>query len=102
VNEQLAPTLAAGTAVSPDTLVDRAWGRVEPLVSLTRSEAAYMEAIQLGSIRLDLLFPGEPEEAERLARHPALLWKARNARAHHGKNERASGELEPGDGPNED
>jgi len=101
VKEQLTPMLAAGTAVPLGELVERAWGRVEPLVALTRGEVAYIEAMQQGSIRLDLLFPDEPEEAERIARHPALLWKARNARAHRGQQDGASGEAAPTDGPDE-
>jgi len=36
----------------------------------------------VGDLRPELLFPDDSEISERLARHPALLWKAQNAREH--------------------
>jgi hypothetical protein len=45
-------------------------------------EAAYLAAIAEGSYQPELLFPEQPEIAERIRRHPALIWKADNVARH--------------------
>jgi len=47
-----------------------------------RKEKAYLDAMALGRYQPDLLFAEFPQIAERLARHPALLWKAANVAAY--------------------
>ena len=66
----------------PDALVERAWGVVEVLLKLTDSEKAFVDLLQAGELKPELLFPDRPEIAERMGKHPALLWKAENAAAH--------------------
>jgi hypothetical protein len=52
--------------------------------SSAATDREYTDRLQLGDLRPELLFPADPETAGRLARHPALLWKAQNARWHRG------------------
>ena len=40
------------------------------------------ERLRTQELRPDLLFPDDAELADRLSSHPALLWKAQNAREH--------------------
>ncbi len=82
VDEQLVPLLASGAAVRAADLVAAAWPRVEPLLTLSTEERAFVDRLHRGDLQPALLFPTDPEEAERLSRHPALLWKAKNARDH--------------------
>lgn len=82
VAEQLVPMLVGGEGVEAADVVDRAWERVGRLVELTGDEARYFDRIRAGELRLDLLFPRDPAEAARMARHPSLLWKIMNVRKH--------------------
>lgn len=84
VEEQLHPTLANGLRPDSDELREGAWAVVKPLLTLTAAERKYTDLLQGGDVRSELLFPTEPETKGRLARHPALLWKAQNARRHRG------------------
>jgi len=47
-----------------------------------KREAAYLEAMAAGQYLPELLFPEQPEIAERIQQHPALLWKADNVARH--------------------
>lgn len=80
VREQLHPMLIGGNEPTAAALRDGAWAVVEPLLRLDEAEREYTERLQAGELRPDLLFPEEPDFADRLGRHPALLWKAQNAR----------------------
>jgi len=82
VTEQLLPMLSGAVTVRANELSERAWSRVEPFLSLSANEREYVAAIHRGDLRLDLLFPDDAEEAARLARHPAILWKIENVRAY--------------------
>lgn len=82
VRDQLDPMLSGGDRVPSDELNARAWQVLFPLLALTNAEREYTERLQVGELRPDLLCPDDDEMAERLSRHPALLWKARNAREH--------------------
>lgn len=82
VDEQLLPMLSANANIAAADLVERAWQRLAPLVSLSATEKEYFSSIQRGNLRLDLLFPDDAEEAARLARHPAIQWKIENVRAY--------------------
>jgi hypothetical protein len=63
-------------------LREAAWAVVGPLLELTPAAREYTDRIQVGELRPDLLFPDDEELASRVGRHPALLWKAENARRH--------------------
>lgn len=52
-------------------------------------EKAYLDAMARGEYRPELLFPNRPDIVERIARHPALLWKATNV-AEHRSRERST------------
>lgn len=82
IKDQLMPMLQVGHDVVAADLIDLAWARVKPLVDLDANETAYVQALQHGDLHLELLFPDQPNEAERLSTHPALLWKTHNARRH--------------------
>jgi predicted nucleotidyltransferase component of viral defense system len=82
VEEQLHPMLAASARPKAADLRAAAWAVVGPLLELTPAEREYTDRIQVGELRPDLLFPDDEGLAARVARHPALLWKAENARSH--------------------
>ncbi len=82
VAEQLLPMLSSNADVSATDIVERAWQRVEPFVSLVAIENEYCSAVQQGNLKLDLLFPDDAAETARLSRHPAILWKIENVRAY--------------------
>jgi len=84
IREQLHPTLVHLVRPHADDLREGASAILEPLLTLTAAEREYTDRLQTGDLRPELLFPADPETAGRLARHPALLWKARNA-ARHGR-----------------
>jgi len=84
VREQLAPMLGQVPVPAATELVDKAWTVLAPFLDLQERERRFFEAVQRGELRLGMLFPEEPEVAERLAGHPALLWKIVNVRRHLG------------------
>ena len=67
---------------SAEQLRSGAWRVMRPVLALDEAEREYTASLQVGELRPELLFPGDGQIAERLARHPALLWKAQNARDH--------------------
>jgi hypothetical protein len=80
VQTQLHPMLSGQDRPSASLLKERSWEIVEPLLVLTDAEREYTNKIQVGKLAPELLFPNQSEMAERLRRHPALLWKVENAR----------------------
>jgi hypothetical protein len=82
IAEQLAPMLAAAVGPRSTDLLERAWAKVAPLVSVEGPEEAYLAAIHQGEARTELLFPNDAAEAARIAEHPAILWKVANVHAH--------------------
>jgi hypothetical protein len=83
---QLRPMLMTADRSTVADLVRHAWELVRPLVTLTDSECEYSDLVQLGELRPELLFPGDRQLADRLRRHPALLWKAKNAAEHRSRS----------------
>jgi predicted nucleotidyltransferase component of viral defense system len=82
VAEQLGPLSIRLAEVQTKELIDRTWALISPFMTLRADEVEYVASIQRGELNPELLFPGNPEEARRLAAHPALLWKLLNARTH--------------------
>lgn len=78
--DQLSATLIANEPVNMTALIERAWNLIERFMHLSADEAAYVTAIGLGELRLDLLFPNDQAEAELFERHPAIQWKLKNVR----------------------
>ena len=83
VDEQLVPMLATGARARAAELVAAAWSRLAPLLVLTEAERGFVERLHRGDLDASPLFPDDAEEAARIAAHPALRWKAQNARSHH-------------------
>jgi len=82
VVEQLAPMLAVDSPPRADDLVKQAWAVLSEFMTLRPNEAAYIASIERGELHPELLFPDDPEAAQRIAEHPAILWKVTNVRAH--------------------
>jgi predicted nucleotidyltransferase component of viral defense system len=80
VAEQLVPMLAVPNPPRARELVESAWMVAGPLVALEPQEREYISGVHRGEARVELLFPGNPEAAERIAEHPAIQWKLRNVR----------------------
>ena len=79
IAERLSPMLA-GPAPVRDELIGRAWRSLDRFLSLEPKEVAFITAVQQGELKPELLFPGDPVEAGRVAEHPAILWKIRNVK----------------------
>lgn len=88
VVRMLHPMLVAGDRPAAQELRKAAWAVVQPVIELTSAEKEYCERLQRGELLPELLFPTDPELAERVAASPPLLWKAENARRFAGSTER--------------
>jgi hypothetical protein len=82
VRDQLEPMLTRDERVTAEELRLGAWQVMAPMLDLDEAEREYTTRLQVGDLRPELLFPDDPHFSESLARHPALLWKAQNAREH--------------------
>jgi len=80
--EQVVPLLNLRIDFSAHNLIDRAWEVVSRFLALSEEERAYLESVARGGLNLELIFPDDPQEAERVAGHPAIQWKMANVRAH--------------------
>ncbi len=80
VEEQLNPMVVPAARMSAGELKDRAWNVAAPLLELNETEQEYIDRIQMGELRVELLFPDDEAFAERLNRHPVLRWKVDNVR----------------------
>jgi len=65
-----------------EDLVKQAWAVLSDFLTLSPNEATYIASIERGEVRPELLFADDSEAAQRVAEHPAILWKATNVRAH--------------------
>ncbi|MBC8515157.1 nucleotidyl transferase AbiEii/AbiGii toxin family protein [bacterium] len=84
IGERLLPMLAMGQEAVAEDLIDRAWAVVAPLLDLKPKELEYVERLQEGDLRPGLLFPDDPTMTDRVANHPAVLWRLKNIRRHIG------------------
>jgi predicted nucleotidyltransferase component of viral defense system len=81
---QLTPVLPEQTTIEAGDLAEKSWSQVRSLMSpLQPHEREYIDAIQRGELRLDLLFRNDEKEIILLGKHPAILWKLDNVRRHH-------------------
>lgn len=77
VERLLYPLLRANNRPSADKMM----AAVAPLLVAAlahKKEKPYLDAMAAGRYEPQLLFPEYPQVATRIARHPALLWKAQN------------------------
>ena len=77
---ELVPMTGAGKTIDREVLIDQAWKAVERILALDESEWEFVDRLQVGEVRLDLLFTDESEMRETLEKWPPLQWKALNAR----------------------
>lgn len=82
IEQMLAPLLVGRNQPDPQGLFDRMWIVMEPLLVLKESEKEYIAGVQQGKLRPDLVFPGDPEKALFLERHPSIKWKLQNVIEH--------------------
>jgi hypothetical protein len=66
----------------PMLLAKNAWNVIKHLFVLNKNESELISSAEHGLLRPELLFHGDSELAQRIASHPALLWKINNVRAH--------------------
>jgi len=88
IERLLYPLLRSGDRPAPEDMT----AAVRPLlVSVLDQvkEKNYLEAMARGEYRPELLFPNRPDIVQRIARHPALLWKASNVADHLSKRRSA-------------
>lgn len=82
VQEQLVPMLHRDEQPVANELKEQAWSVLKPLVTLDDTEREFIDRVHAGELSPELLFPDEEEMANRLRRHPALLWKIENVKRH--------------------
>lgn len=82
IEAELVPMLGGQTKVDRVELIEHAWSAVAPLLDLDNSEREFVDRLQVGDMRLDLLIPEDEEMRERLEKWPPLQWKVLNARKH--------------------
>jgi len=80
IEAELLPMMGGQAAVDREDLIDRAWEAVAPILALDDLEREFVDRLQEGDLRLDLLFPDDSGMRDRLERWPPLQWKALNAR----------------------
>jgi len=82
IEAELVPMLGGQAKIDRGELIDSAWSAVAPLLDLDESEREFVDRLQVGDLRLDLLVPEDSEMQERLEKWPPLQWKVLNARKH--------------------
>ncbi|MBN1829614.1 MAG: hypothetical protein JW884_10790 [Deltaproteobacteria bacterium] len=88
IMEQVAPLLNVEIEPRAADLIDKAWAVLGRFLDLSAEEKDYVESANRGDLRMELLFPGNPQEAMRIAAHPAIQWKIANVKAHAAKSSR--------------
>jgi len=81
IQRLLYPLLRSGDRPTREDMV----AAVRPLLKSVldpAKERTYLDAMARGDYRPELLFPNRPDIVERIARHPAMLWKATNVAEH--------------------
>ena len=80
IDNHLKPMLMQRAEFSRDALVEEAKAAVAPLLELDEEEVAFCDALNRGEYTPELLLSAWPEVLPVLESHPALLWKAQNAK----------------------
>jgi len=81
VAERLVPLLSFA-APEREELIERAWNVLNRFLTINPEERDFLDAVQRGVLKTDLLFPDDTKEAGRLATHPAILWKIENVKGY--------------------
>jgi predicted nucleotidyltransferase component of viral defense system len=82
---KLLPVLSAKEPTDRLSLTARAKEVLRPMLDLDEAQTEYVARLQFGEYRPELLLPFDLDLANRLKLHPALLWKAKNAKEFHSK-----------------
>ena len=82
VTRLLHPMLLPHDRPKATELREASWTVLESLLSLTEAEREFCERLQTGELKPELIFPTDSDLAEKVGSHPALRWKAKNAREH--------------------
>lgn len=80
IEEQLTPVLRRGERPDRAALTASITPLVSSLVILSEEEREYVQQIQWGEFRPELVVKDRPELLEQIRRHPGLLWKVENGR----------------------
>jgi len=80
ITAELVPMIGGQAKVDREDLIDQAWKAVAPILVLDDSEREFIDRLQAGDLRLEVLIPEDAEMRERLEKWPPLQWKALNAR----------------------
>ncbi len=80
LDRELAPFLRSTEHATPEALAFRVGRILAPLLHLSPEEQEYVERLQWGEFRPELIVSGEPDLLDQLRVHPALMWKVENAR----------------------
>lgn len=88
VDAELAPMLVTGRHPLAEELIGATWAAMGHLLEIDAAEREFVDRLQTGELRPELLFPEDSEMAVKVAGFPPLLWKVQNAARH-----RASGQV---------
>lgn len=80
IDTRLVPMLFGHPSLDRDKLIGQCRSAVEPLLNLDEAEREFVVKLNKGVYQPSILIAEWPEHAQRLSEHPALLWKAENAR----------------------
>jgi predicted nucleotidyltransferase component of viral defense system len=78
--KNLLPMLDPNIQLTREELIEQAKMALEPLLNFSAHESDFIESLDQGHLKPELLFAAD--DAERLAQHPHLSWKAQNRRDH--------------------
>jgi hypothetical protein len=80
LDEQLIPVLRGGEHPNQAALTMSITPLISSLVALSAEEQEYVERIQWGEFRPELVIKNRAALLEQIRRHPGLLWKVENGR----------------------
>ena len=83
IEQQLVPMLSGSARPTSAELAKRAWAVLEPILEMSSGELEYCERLQRGELQPELVFHDDEPMSRCFREHPALQWKALNAREHH-------------------
>lgn len=82
IDSHLVPVVARSLDIERDSLIKQCREILEPFLRFDDVEREFCDALNRGEYRPELLLSDWPQICEPLRNHPALLWKAENAKKH--------------------
>jgi predicted nucleotidyltransferase component of viral defense system len=80
LDAELLPMLSRTQSISAAELVENAWSAVQSLLELQDDEREFVDLVQRGELKPELLFADDEDLASKVRQHLAILWKIQNAR----------------------